>query len=285
MRQTSHHEIQVWLSELDRFCNEGRCQSPRFWKPYHFLTLALRAKARGMTGLTLPDEFEGYAARMGLWEAVGLEPPCRVGRQDPSGRFLPVEALRNYGLVDQSADSLAEITRQQSATISEESLRITLLELLNNCFDHAEPDSDLFGLACAQTWPRGNLAQIAIADLGIGVRATLERGGLLAGRLHQENACLLATEYGVTGKPDDHHSGYGLTLAAEIAENNGGRLLVVSGTEIALCTQGGRFATHVDAPWPGTLLVFEWRTDQPLDADAVYRSWPTPEGMTDEDFL
>ena len=285
MKQTTLEEISDWLGALGQLQETGKCRSPDFWKPFHFVTLALAAKQWGLARLGLPDEFKSYAARMELWEAAGTEPPYQVNKFSAQGRFLPVQALADSARVDESANRLAEIMAAHCSEKSQSSLRVTLTELLNNCYDHAEPQTALFGLACAQSWPRGKLAQIAIADAGLGIRDTLGQNNALLSRLHRENACALATEYGVTGKPNHHHSGYGLTLARQVLENNGGNLVVISGTESASCRRGQLCAKNDLRSWIGTLVVLEWRTDHPLDVEAVYESWPLPEGMTHEDFL
>lgn len=285
MRLTTDLDLSQWLRNLAELEINGTCTSPQFWKPFHFVTLALLAKSAGMQDLRLPDEFESYAARMGLWDAAGIEPPYRVNKSEPAGRFMPAQALVDRVRVDDRAAALAEIMAKQCANASRDSLEVTLAELLNNCFDHARPDMDLFGLACAQSWPRGNLAQIAIADGGVGIRPTLEENDDIADRLARENACILAAEYGVTGKPHRSHSGYGLTLSKDVLVLNGGQLAVVSGTEIALFHRSRQYATTTSQRWQGTLVVLEWKINQPLDALAVYNSWPSPEGMTDEDFL
>ncbi len=285
MHLTTVLDLSQWLQNLAELEVNGTCTSPRFWKPFHFVTLALIAKSAGMQDLRLPDEFESYAARMGLWGAAGIDPPYRVNKSEPAGRFMPVQALVDQARVDDRAAALTEIMTRQCTNASRGSLEITLTELLNNCFDHACPDMDLFGLACAQSWPRGNLAQIAIADGGVGIRPTLEENDDIADRLERENACALATEYGVTGKPHRSHSGYGLTLSRDVLVRNGGQLAVLSGMEIALFRKSCPCAINISQRWQGTLVVLEWKIDQPLDVGAVYNSWPYPEGMTDEDFL
>lgn len=278
-------DVDAWLGALAELRQTGSCYSPNFWKPFHFVTLALAAKRWGLPNLGLPDEFRSYAARMELWEAAGMDPPYQVNKYSARGRFLPVQALTDPARVDESANCLTEIMTAGCSDESRSSLQITLAELLNNCYDHAEPQTALFGLACAQSWPRGGLAQIAIADAGVGIRDTLGQNNALLGRLHRENACALATEYGVTGKPNRHHSGYGLTLARQVLENNGGRLTVVSGTEAASCGRDGLYAKSDIQTWIGTLVILEWCIEHPLDVDAVYKSWPLPEGITDDDFL
>src|SRR3546814_2403799 len=85
--------------------------------------------------------------------------------------------------------------------------------------DLARTDDGLHGFVCAQTWYRDSRAQVAIADSGIGIRSSLTESLDLAKRLAKQNACELATEYGISSKLGRGHAGYGLTLARDLARS------------------------------------------------------------------
>jgi anti-sigma regulatory factor (Ser/Thr protein kinase) len=241
MRATTPDDVIDWHRKLAVLFADGTCNDRSFLRPFHFVMLALAAKTHNPSELTLPEHLCNYAARMDLWEAIGLEPPIVVGRRDPRGHFLPIQPLHDSETVFATADALAEIARPNAAdaeTIN--SLSTALIELLNNCFDHAAVDDNLWGLACAQAWPNGGRAQIAIADAGVGV-ASLSRNPALRGRL-SGNACELATELHVTGDPSGQHAGYGLTLARQLIELNGGTFILLSGQEW-VCSGNRRIST------------------------------------------
>lgn len=185
----------------------------------------------------------------------------------------------------ESADKLAAIAKTYGAdAVTERSLSISLTEIMDNCFAHAGVQGELTGIACAQSWPRGNLAQIAIADLGIGIRKSLEPNKLLEKALSEGNSCELATQFGVTGKPGKGHAGYGLALARQLIEANGGTLIVYSQNELFCSQRGNAFSVTTDSIWPGTVIMLEWRCDRPLSVNDVYATWPLPAGYTDDDF-
>lgn len=285
MRKTSLDEVMSWVRAVAAGMESGtRFYGPNFLKPFHLATFALLAKRYGRQRFKVPGNIESYAARMGLWEAAGLEPPLPVPKRDPSGRFLPTQALTERSKVAETSQKLVQIARAQG--MSEEmlsSLGVALHELLENCFAHAEVRQGLHGLACAQTWPRADLAQVAIVDSGIGIRASLSANASLSARLQTENSCALATEFGVTSKPEGH-SGYGLTLARQLIEQNGGCLIVLSQNEAYFTREGQEGRDVFDVPWPGTAVVLEWNTNKLLDVAPIYESWPLPEGITDDDF-
>jgi hypothetical protein len=155
-----------------------------------------------------------------------------------------------------------------------DAIGITLIEILGNCFFHSSSGSGIYGLACAQSWPAASLAQVAVVDGGIGIRTSLGNNPALAGRLAAENALDLATEYGVTGKPEGKHSGYGLTLARQLMEKHDGHFLLISGRE-AVHTDGRTVKREdLQSPWQGTIVILEWPIDRALDIGTVYKSWP-----------
>lgn len=285
MNPTTIFSIQQWVTQLDRLCREARCNSPSFLRPHHFVALALTLWKTHYYNIKVPKPLESYAARMKLWDSLGMDAPCSVTERDGTGRFVPLVRLDNKHLISQTAEQLALIAKEYGA--DEEtfgSLHVSMQEIIYNCFAHAEVNGELQGLACAQSWPQGNLVQIAIADVGLGIRETLSQNPLLLPRLEQENSCEVATQLGVTSKPNRGHAGYGLALTRQLLEQAGGRLIVAScnewfasnGTQIAR----GKMVT----PWQGTIVVLEWNTQRPLSAKKVYESWPLPEGFDDDDF-
>lgn len=285
MQLTSLTDIESWLYALENLLKTGNCEAPTFLRPFHFVLLGMHLRRYGARNLTLPVELEGYASRMHLWEAIGCPPPVTINELDCTGRFHPLVVLSNPEKVDETSRSLIHMIRGPNT--DDKSARgadNAVAELIGNCYAHSESDPHLQGLACAQSWPRGNKAQIAIGDSGVGIRYTLKSSGLYDDKLATTNACELAAEYEVTSKPGRGHSGYGLTLARDLLEMNGGALFVLSHNEWFSVRHRMRRSGTLNTPLPGTLVLLEWNTDAPLDATKVYESWPLPEGMEYDDF-
>lgn len=223
---------------------------------------------------------------MGLHEAAGISPPKSIrSPSDPVGRFCPIVRLVNEFAVALVAEDLCRICANQAVSRKTvEALGSSIAELLENCYAHAKTgESGFHGLAAAQAWVYGDLAQIAIVDAGIGIRARLMDNPKLHSLLRTANACELATRYGVTAD-ESCHGGYGLTLAKDLLRANGGNLIVVSKNEAVCCNEKGVFSSRLKASWEGTLVIFEWDTSRPLDIKSVYDSWPTVRGFDDDDF-
>jgi anti-sigma regulatory factor (Ser/Thr protein kinase) len=279
VRFTSIDDVTWWIDQVASGDTSPRFDGPTFLRPFHFAVLAGHVHRRGARELHVPTRLEVYASRMHLWQAIDLACPRSVRERDPAGRFHPLTPIR----VEDDADAVAEAIRaifSASGTTDPATLRaieIVISEIAGNCFHHASNRPGIRGLVCAQTWPNGNLAQLVMADVGVGIRTSLARNPENHPRLATSNAPQLATEYGVTGNPVGH-SGYGLTLARQLMERHGGNLVVVSGKEAFCAAAHGANVRDLPRGWQGTIVVIEWKPNRPLDVTPIYRSWPDSEG-------
>ncbi|MEH6434271.1 ATP-binding protein [Massilia sp. DD77] len=285
MDQVQPADIEDWIDELDILCRERRCRGPKFVKPFHFATLAHTLRRDHATQLNLPEKISRYAHTMNLWDAVDIPSPHGPFERNPAGRYHPLELLEDEAMVEPTAKALlALFTPVCSDPKTLDAVYVMLRELLGNCHAHSEASDGLFGVVCAQVWSVGRRAQIAIADSGIGIRRSLMGNPLLLDRLKTENSCQMATAYGITSKPGKGHSGYGLAVARGLMEQNHGVLYVRSGNEAFHLSGARTSASNTRSRWNGTLLVIEWDLDRPMDITKVYKAFPLPEGMDDDDF-
>lgn len=260
-------------------------KGPEFLRPFHFVMLGLTLKQQGAESLEIenvPDDVLRYASRMGLWDAIGLTPPISVNAHSHAGRFHPLTPLNCPDTVQQVSADLAKLFTVDTPE-SVASIDAAVTELVGNAYAHSEPSDGFHGLVCAQTWPGGKKAQIAIGDSGIGIRASLSRSDEYKAALATENSCKLATEYDVTSKRGKGHSGYGLTLARDLISANGGAFFLLSDKEYFYVKNGMRQEGRLDIPIQGTLVVMEWNTQVPLSAREVYDSWPNIPGHDYDD--
>ncbi len=283
MKTTTIYDVREWLHALNLGAQTGNLACPKFLKPYHLVTLALMLKQRNAQWLELSEEIESYALRMGLWDAAGIIPPYEMTQNPTQNKFLPVAALEDPSAISLVAKNLIHLVYQQKFGIdSFESVEIMLMELIENTYKHARVQNQLNGLVCAQSWPRGDLAQIVFADTGIGIRNSLYENPHLRDKLAHMNPCQLASELGITSKPNAH-SGYGLALTKGLITQGKGSMIIISQHE-GYCVNAGKEITFQVPAWQGTLIILEWPIHQKLDVGAVYASWPIPEGFELNDF-
>jgi hypothetical protein len=290
MRATRFSEIHEWNKSLTALTRDRQCPHPGFFKPYHFVTLALVLKGAGVGTLNLPDDVVSYAARMRLWEAIGLSSPVVVQGNPGSTRIHELTRLVDLNAVENVSEALAAfVTKNVGKPCTydtEQSLYVMLTELLGNCHHHARSDDNLHGLVCAQSWYNGSRAQFAIADSGIGVRKSLEENPDLTKRLSEDNSCELALRLGISSKLNRGHAGYGLALAKDLTLQSRDAMLVVQSYNEAVVVQNGKVTTFekLDDGFDGTLVVFEWDTKSPLDVTSVYANWPKSKDEGDDYF-
>jgi anti-sigma regulatory factor (Ser/Thr protein kinase) len=285
MQSTTHGDVERWLNDLELLRTTHACAGPKFVKPFQLATLAHMLRQQNPGSLTLPEKIAPYADTMNLWGALGIQSPFTVKNRSAPGRYHPITLLQDERTIDVTANDLAVLFKSvcgNARTI--DGVQTMMRELIGNCYAHSEAKDGVYGVICAQVWNGGRKAQICLADTGIGIRGSLGQNDSLADRLRAENCCALATEYGVTSKPGKGHQGYGLAVARGLLEQNRGLLYVRSGYE-GFCLSAGvgrNFAAPLQ--WNGTLLVIEWNLDEPMDIGQVYRGFPLPEGMSDDDF-
>lgn len=261
-------------------------RTPTFYRPFHFVLLALTVQRCGWPEFHMTDgdaKFTAYAARMHLWDALGLQPPVSVNKYDATGRFHPLTRLDDPDAVEDVSCKLSQLFGGDRSE-NVRSIDIAVSELVGNSYAHSNIGTGLRGLVCAQKWSGGEKAQIAIGDCGIGVRRSLTSSIEYKDIPSSVNACEMATMYEVTSKRGNGHSGYGLTLAKQLIENNGGAFFLVSDDEYYMSRAGHSQSGRLPDRLPGTIVIMEWNTNVSLSAKQVYDSWPSPLEEDEYDF-
>ncbi len=293
-KSTTLFDVLNAIEAYSEILNESKTEkAPTFWKPYHVCLLTMAMRSSALSAGFNPSEYSltdaraetiQYLSRMHLWHALDVDPPVRVRERDCSGQFMPLKKLIVSDEVQEISNQLRLIMRNADKD-TVDSAEIMLSEILGNCFAHSESKGELCGLVCAQNWQKAGFAQIAILDTGIGIRASLSQSENHAETLNHRNSCEYATEERISSKLNRNHSGYGLTLAKQLIQNNGGTFVLASGDEFFISRRGNLDHGIVKSPFQGTLVILEWNTNVPLDSKAVYDSWPPSDGEeNDYDF-
>jgi anti-sigma regulatory factor (Ser/Thr protein kinase) len=154
-------------------------------------------------------------------------------------------------------------------------LHALAFELANNVLRHAQASC---GVAVVEIDPADDQLVLAIADSGIGIQRSLARNPDLieAGDLAAIRSAMNAH---ATGEPA-RGAGMGLYLARNLVRDNGGGLLIRSGT--ASRELGPTVADSADLPsLQGTLVVATLGTNSPLDYGRIDQELLGPQGVTD----
>ena len=189
-----------------------------------------------------------YAAHMGFYQCCGFEVGNPPGKAKGSNTYLPVTILkveelreqarrdaREVGdVIEERSQQLARILTQEELGATTEVLAYSLREMIRNVVEHSQSPEVAY---CAQYHPLKKQAELAILDMGVGVRATLTQNPHLT--VHDDREALnLAVMPGISSKmykgikKRDYdvwqNSGYGLFVVSRLCGHEG-KFLIVSG--------------------------------------------------------
>lgn len=205
---------------------------------------------RMLVGDGYPEDREPFRRRA----PVGFRPCMRFA--DADDYWLVAQELTNAMLEKCPVDD-----------IGRGSLRACLDEVCENVVHHADAAHGGFG--AAQAWPRKNLIEVAVVDLGVGIATSLKKNPAYADMTDDVTAIRTALKPRVSSTPE-RNAGIGLFVTNLLLRENGGNVLVRSG-DGAVYTGAAEKAATVRVALPGTLVAIRARTDRPLDINAVYR--------------
>jgi anti-sigma regulatory factor (Ser/Thr protein kinase) len=164
------------------------------------------------------------------------------------------------------SDSLAE-SGVVTDVITQRSLDVCLTELAENVYFHA--DCPQGGFAAAQHLRKSREVELAIVDLGIGIRRSLLKNADYAAAARNDlDAIEAAMTVTITATPE-RNSGYGLAFTNLLMGLNDGRMMIRSGA--GHVQRGAKVFGKLESyELPGTLVAMRLRTDRPFDSR---RAW------------
>ncbi len=222
------------------------------------------------------NSVDTYLNRIGFYELVGQPVAYPWRRHDPGGRFLPVVQAKTEREGEENVREVLEILRQNLEAVGAiyDALQYALLEVVNNVFHHAR--SPTHAVLCAQSYPRQQRVELAVADTGRGIPASLRDNPALRGKFRTAaEAVRLAVQPRVTGRPE-HNTGEGLFFTVEFVKRNGGDAHIHS-RDGALWIRAGQERAGPGPFWPGTWVALRFRTDRPVDTGEIFSRYAPPE--------
>jgi len=137
--------------------------------------------------------------------------------------------------------------------------RESVFEVFSNAVLHSRTELGIF--SCGQFFPTRKRLNLAIADLGIGIRRNiLEHTGL---DLTAEQAIVWATKGQNTTKRGPIPGGLGLKLLREFIGRNGGCIQIVSDAGYWKQEKDRAVSALLRYPFPGTVVTLEIDTADP----------------------
>ncbi len=172
-------------------------------------------------------------------------PYQRFDRKDDRffGRYVESELMRKTQLPKMSK-ALAKKFRE------------SVFEIFSNAVIHSRTTLGIF--CCGQFFPMRHRLDLAVADLGIGIRRNVEES--IGQKMKPEEAIVWATEGRNTTKRGPIPGGLGLKLLREFVGLNGGQIQIVSDAGYWCLNENKSRACTLSAPFPGTVVTIEINT-------------------------
>src|SRR5215210_1431256 len=112
-----------------------------------------------------------YLLRMGLFRFIDLQPPVGVTEHEPAGRFIPLTQITS---TDELSQFIVDIVPLLHASPEEAGpIKYVISELVRNTLEHAA--SPVGALVCAQYFSGTQRLSVGVADMGVGIEATMLR--------------------------------------------------------------------------------------------------------------
>lgn len=289
----SIHNARNFLSNLTAFEEDGETGVLEFhprWAYVEPIALAMAAAWGAWcrrSGKTVVVEnlarHADYAARMRLFQHLGIDYDPGMREREEAGRFLPLTQVRSQADAPGVIGDISALLHLDDDPESLAAVKYCVSELLRNVLEHSNSPDGAFVCANRYTNRPPHRVTIAVADCGQGIASHL-------GRVHPEAAVDdavalgLAMRPGVTGAlpgmygtPDN--AGAGLFITRCIAKGTGGYFLLVSGSatyrlrrtskdeeQLSLFfdpyDEGRHDRWHLPYPWRGTAVTVEIQTDR-----------------------
>jgi hypothetical protein len=193
----------------------------------------------------------------------------------PVGQAFGCVPFSSTEAIFRARESLLAIADAQDKLDEQARLAIKKMiwDFTQNVLAHADIGG---GVACARIDEASRTLELAVADRGIGVRASLARGGEAVAS--DADALAAALRPGVTSEPGTG-KGFGLFLSMLTLLDNGGTLMLRSGVARLRAPR-----TVVPQPPPaaavgGTVVTALVRLDHPLNSREVEEALQSPAGV------
>lgn len=214
----------------------------------------------------------GYLIAAGLYELLDAPRPANYLITDDS-HTAPLTQITTSSEIPPFVSQVTALLQIDDEEL-EGAVRYSLVELLRNVVQHAR--SPIGGVAMAQYFPKTGLVEVAVADVGIGVRSTLctrypeittELAALKFAMMPHVSGTFGTRMYGSMLD----NAGLGLFFIKEIVERSAGGFFLASNNSLvdvwgnADGSPGKQIMTSRSAGWPGTFAVLQFRRNHVED--------------------
>ncbi|MFC1467799.1 STAS-like domain-containing protein, partial [Verrucomicrobiota bacterium] len=208
-----------------------------------------------------------YLARMNFNRLLHLSEPT-MHRNPADGRFIPIRLVANDDDVKTAVDAVCELAIHQfeGAVAFVPAMEWAVNEIVDNIRIHSQSTTP--GVVCAQYYPQQHRLDVAICDMGIGLKASLDGAHAEYNLLDHTDAITHATTRGVT-RDSNVGQGNGMAGTLEIAKQNGGEFHIWTGDSLFNLKAGESSFDQI--PYlQGTGILFSLDTNRSVDLSQTW---------------
>lgn len=185
-----------------------------------------------------------YLEAMGLYRLLGMGDRKAIKRHEPSGRFIPLTQISDSAELSRFITDMIPLLHLKPQQA--DSIKYVVSELVRNVLEHAE--SGQGAIVSAQYYKKSNRIGIGIADIGVGIKYTINKSHPASTDL---KAIQLALTPGITGTTKreggtEYNAGAGLFFIKTIAKVNRDFFMVYSGNSMYKLLKSGSSRLHAD---------------------------------------
>ncbi|MFN7947238.1 MAG: ATP-binding protein [Blastocatellia bacterium] len=239
-----------------------------------------------------PGRRANYAARMKLFQHLGVDYEPGISEHEEAGRFMPLSQVRNQHQLTAVIANISALLHLDRDPDSLAAVQYCVSELLRNVLEHSGSGEGAFVCAHRYTKTTPHRVTIAVADCGRGIAEHL--GHAHPDAFYSDQIALgLAMRPGITGALKGlygipENAGAGLFITRCIAKGTGGYFLLVSGDAgyrlRRARTADDESALYIDpfdeprhdlwqfpSKWQGTIVALEICTEKIADFQEFFQ--------------
>lgn len=286
-----HLPNSAFLGNIDTFLKNIDLNEPKIlkvtfnkdWMSLHPLVISMTAalalsvedKGKVISGKITATSGH-YLKVIGLAELINAETIPITGHE-PSGRYINISIIKNSKELTEFITNMIPLLHASPSQA--EPIEYVMSELIRNVLEHAH--SSIGAVVCAQYFKKSNRVSIGIADLGLGIKKTINKSHIASTDTESIFLALTPGITGTTSKPGGtaQNAGAGLFFIKSIAKINGDFFVIYSGDsmfkllkdpseKIRLHTnpKSDRHTIKENLPyWPGTAVGIDITIDEQGD--------------------
>lgn len=222
-----------------------------------------------------------YASRVDFFNLIGAPFDEEFERKDASGKFTEILKFEEANALELQKRIMKILLTNE---LNEDMLRVLdycLWEVIDNTLNHSDTSFEYgvgSGYLCCQFFPTSKEVRIIIADSGQGIHKALTSHPDSKFKDYSESEAL--ENCIVRGVTNSNGMGFGLWATATLIRENGGTLLIHSGSHSLKCEKEP-IVSKVPK-WQGTYTFLRVNTDVPVTYGEIFGDDMTQNNSFDE---